>query len=127
MSSFHNFNEIENSYQQKINQLKSKLSSKKSNAFLMRIADVFTIEGRGIVVTGRIERGSVKVDDTVEIISKSNEPRKAVINGIESFNKTLDEAHAGDNIGCLLRGIKRDDIERGDLLATPGSITPQND
>lgn len=93
----------------------------------MRIADVFTVEGRGVIVTGYIERGVVAVYDTVELISNSNKPRQVVIIGIESHSKTLDEARAGDNVGCLLRGVNREDIKRGDLLVTPDGITPQND
>ena len=92
--------------------------------FLMTIEDVFSIEGRGIVVTGRIERGIIKVNDNVEVVGLSAEPHRAVVTGIEMFNKTLDEGRAGDNVGCLLRGIKRDEIERGQVLAEPGSISP---
>ncbi|MBR5710029.1 MAG: elongation factor Tu, partial [Thermoguttaceae bacterium] len=92
--------------------------------FLMAIEDVFSIEGRGTVATGRVERGVVKVNDNVEIVGLSAEPRKVVVTGVEMFNKTLDEGRAGDNVGCLLRGIKRDEIERGQVLAKPGSITP---
>ena len=90
----------------------------------MAIEDVFSIEGRGTVATGRVERGVVKVNDNVEIVGLSAEPRKVVVTGVEMFNKTLDEGRAGDNVGCLLRGIKRDEIERGQVLAKPGSITP---
>jgi len=92
--------------------------------FLMAVEDVFSIEGRGTVATGRIERGTVKVGDEVEIIGFSNEPRRVVVTGVEMFNKTLDQGVAGDNVGCLLRGIKRDEVERGQVLAKPGSITP---
>ena len=92
--------------------------------FLMAVEDVFSIEGRGTVATGRIERGTVKVGDEVEIIGFSDEPRKVVVTGVEMFNKTLDQGVAGDNVGCLLRGIKRDEVERGQVLAKPGSITP---
>ena len=92
--------------------------------FLMAIEDVFSIEGRGTVATGRVERGVVKVNDNVEIVGLAAEPRKVVVTGVEMFNKTLDEGRAGDNVGCLLRGIKRDEIERGQVLAKPGSITP---
>ncbi len=92
--------------------------------FLMAVEDVFSIEGRGTVATGRIERGTVKVGDEVEIIGFSNESRKVVVTGVEMFNKTLDQGVAGDNVGCLLRGIKRDEVERGQVLAKPGSITP---
>jgi elongation factor Tu len=91
--------------------------------FLMAIEDVFSIEGRGTVATGRVERGQVKVGDEVEIIGL-RESRKTVCTGVEMFRKLLDEGKAGDNVGCLLRGIKRDDIERGQVLAQPGSITP---
>lgn len=95
--------------------------------FLMPIEDVFGIKGRGTVVTGRIERGKVKVGDTVEIIGMTNEaPRKTVVTGVEMFQKTLDEGIAGDNVGCLLRGIERKDIERGQVLAVPGSIKPHS-
>ena len=92
--------------------------------FLMAVEDVFSIEGRGTVATGRIERGMVKVGDEVEIVGFSPESRKTVCTGVEMFNKTLDSGQAGDNVGCLLRGIKREDIERGQVLAKPGSITP---
>jgi elongation factor Tu len=92
--------------------------------FLMAVEDVFSIEGRGTVATGRIERGIVKVGDDVEIIGLSEKPRKVVCTGVEMFNKTLDQGQAGDNVGCLLRGIKREEIERGQVLAKPGSITP---
>ena len=92
--------------------------------FLMAVEDVFSIEGRGTVATGRIERGLVKVGDEVEIIGFAPESRKTMCTGVEMFNKTLDRDMAGDNVGCLLRGIKREDIERGQVLAKPGSITP---
>ncbi|MBC8425763.1 elongation factor Tu, partial [bacterium] len=92
--------------------------------FLMAVEDVFSIKGRGTVVTGRIERGVVKTGDEVEIVGLSAEPRKTVCTGVEMFNKLLDEGIAGDNVGCLLRGIKRHEIERGQVLAKPGSITP---
>jgi elongation factor Tu len=92
--------------------------------FLMAIEDVFSIEGRGTVVTGRIERGVVKVGEEVEIIGFTAQPRKTTVTGVEMFNKTLDQGQAGDNVGCLLRGIKREEIERGQVLAKPGSITP---
>ncbi len=93
--------------------------------FLMPIEDVFGIKGRGTVVTGRIERGQVKVSDTVEIVGMTNEePRKTVVTGVEMFQKILDSGIAGDNVGCLLRGIERTDIERGQVLAIPGSIKP---
>jgi len=91
--------------------------------FLMPVEDVFTISGRGTVVTGRIERGIVKVGDTVEIIGFTD-TRNTVVTGVEMFRKLLDQGQAGDNVGCLLRGIKREEIERGQVLAKPGSITP---
>jgi len=91
--------------------------------FLMAIEDVFSIEGRGTVVTGRIERGKVKVNDEVEIVGL-RPSFKTVVTGIEMFRKTLEEGVAGDNAGCLLRGIKRTDVERGQVLCKPGSITP---
>ncbi|MGE0758838.1 MAG: elongation factor Tu [Pirellulaceae bacterium] len=92
--------------------------------FLMAIEDVFSIEGRGTVATGRIERGRVKVGEEVEIIGLTPEKRKTTVTGVEMFRKLLDEGKAGDNVGCLLRGVKREDIERGQVLAKPGSITP---
>ncbi|MDG2380543.1 MAG: elongation factor Tu [Pirellulaceae bacterium] len=92
--------------------------------FLMAIEDVFSIEGRGTVATGRIERGVIKVGEEVEIVGLSSEPTKTTCTGVEMFRKLLDEGRAGDNVGCLLRGVKRDDIERGQVLAKPGSITP---
>jgi elongation factor Tu len=92
--------------------------------FLMSIEDVFSIKGRGTVATGRVERGRAKVGDEVEIIGLTKANTKTVITGIEQFNKTCETAEAGDNVGCLLRGIERDGIERGQVLAKPGSITP---
>ena len=92
--------------------------------FLMPVEDVFTITGRGTVATGRVERGVVKVGDEVEIIGLSTERRKSVVTGVEMFRKLLDQAEAGDNIGVLLRGIDRKDIERGQVLAVPGTIHP---
>ena len=92
--------------------------------FLMAVEDVFSIEGRGTVATGRIERGVVHVGDEIEVVGLAKEGRKTTVTGVEMFNKTLDQGQAGDNVGCLLRGIKRDDIERGQVLAKPGSITP---
>jgi elongation factor Tu len=92
--------------------------------FLMAIEDVFSIEGRGTVATGRIERGLVKVGEEVELIGLTEKPRKVIVTGVEMFNKTLDQGQAGDNVGCLIRGIKREEIERGQVLAKPGSITP---
>jgi elongation factor Tu len=91
--------------------------------FLMPMEDVFSISGRGTVVTGRVERGIVHVNDEVEIVGIT-ETRKTVVTGVEMFRKLLDEGRAGDNVGCLLRGIKREDVERGMVLAAPGSITP---
>ncbi len=91
---------------------------------LMAVEDVFSIEGRGTVATGRIERGKVTVGDEIEIVGLTEQSRKTVCTGVEMFNKTLDEGIAGDNVGLLLRGIKRDEIERGQVLAKPGSITP---
>ena len=93
-------------------------------AFLMPVEDVFTITGRGTVATGRVERGTVKVSDEVEIIGLTNERRKTVITGVEMFRKLLDQAEAGDNIGALLRGIDRKDIERGQVISKPGTINP---
>jgi len=92
--------------------------------FLMPIEDVFSIKGRGTVGTGRVERGIVKVGDEVEIVGLMTEVKKTVVTGVEMFNKTLDEGMAGDNLGCLLRGIEKKDLERGQVLAKPGSITP---
>ena len=91
--------------------------------FLMSVEDVFSITGRGTVVTGRVDRGVVKVSDEVEIVG-FGETRKVVVTGVEMFRKLLDQAQAGDNIGCLLRGIGKTDVERGQVLAKPGSITP---
>ncbi len=92
--------------------------------FLMAVEDVFSIEGRGTVATGRIERGVVKVGDEIEIVGFTKEGRKTTVTGVEMFNKTMDRGEAGDNVGCLLRGVRREDIERGQVLAKPGSITP---
>ena len=92
--------------------------------FLMSVEDVFSIKGRGTVATGRVERGRAKVGDEVEIIGLTKENTKTVITGIEQFNKTCETAEAGDNVGCLLRGVEREGIERGQVLAKPGSITP---
>ena len=93
-------------------------------AFLMPIEDVFTIKGRGTVVTGRAERGTLKKGEEIEIIGLQDEVRKTVVTGVEMFHKELAQAQAGDNAGVLLRGIDRDDISRGMVLAKPGSITP---
>ena len=92
--------------------------------FLMPVEDVFTITGRGTVATGRVERGELKLNDTVEIVGLQDEARSTVVTGIEMFRKLLDSAVAGDNIGALLRGVDRKDIERGQVLAKPGSINP---
>jgi len=92
--------------------------------FLMAIEDVFSIEGRGTVATGRIEKGIIKVGDEVEIVGLTPKPTKTVCTGVEMFRKLLQQGQAGDNVGCLLRGIKREDIQRGQVLAKPGSITP---
>jgi elongation factor Tu len=92
--------------------------------FLMSIEDVFSIKGRGTVATGRVERGRCKVGDDVEIVGLMKAPRKTVVTGVEMFNKTLDYAMAGDNVGVLLRGVERTEIERGQVLAKPNSITP---
>jgi elongation factor Tu len=92
--------------------------------FLMPVEDVFSITGRGTVATGRVERGIVRVGDEVEIVGMMDEPRKTVVTGVEMFRKLLDEAMAGDNIGTLLRGVDKDEIERGQVLAKPGSISP---
>ncbi len=95
----------------------------KDRAFLMPIEDVFSISGRGTVVTGRIERGVVKVGDEVEIVGLKD-TSKTIVTGVEMFRKLLDSGEAGDNVGCLLRGTKREEVERGQVLAAPGSITP---
>ncbi|NLW02893.1 MAG: elongation factor Tu [Clostridiaceae bacterium] len=92
--------------------------------FLMPVEDVFSITGRGTVATGRVERGTLKVGDDVEIVGLTDESRKTVVTGVEMFRKLLDQAVAGDNIGALLRGVQRTEIERGQVLAKPGSITP---
>src|SRR5438552_1690030 len=91
--------------------------------FLMPIEDIFSITGRGTVVTGRIERGIVKVGEEIEIVGMAD-TRKSVVTGVEMFRKLLDEGQAGDNVGCLLRGIDKDDVQRGQVLAKPGSIKP---
>jgi elongation factor Tu len=91
--------------------------------FLMPVEDVFSIKGRGTVATGRVERGRVKVGDTVEIVGV-RETQKTTVTGVEMFNKTLEQGQAGDNVGCLLRGIAKEEVERGQVLAAPGSITP---
>ncbi len=95
--------------------------------FLMPVEDVFSITGRGTVATGRIERGIVKVSEEVEIVGLAEEKRKVVVTGVEMFKKLLDEGRAGDNIGALLRGVQRTDIERGQVLAKPGSVNPHTE
>jgi elongation factor Tu len=95
----------------------------KDQPFLMPIEDVFNIKGRGTVVTGRVERGVIKVQDEVEMVGFT-ETRKTIVTGVEMFHKLLDEAVPGDAVGCLLRGVDREDIERGQVLAKPGSVKP---
>ncbi|WP_053955630.1 elongation factor Tu [Inediibacterium massiliense] len=92
--------------------------------FIMPVEDVFSITGRGTVATGRVERGILKVQDEVELVGLTEAPRKVVVTGVEMFRKLLDQAQAGDNIGALLRGVQRDEIERGQVLAKPGTINP---
>ncbi|MCR5593913.1 MAG: elongation factor Tu [Saccharofermentans sp.] len=92
--------------------------------FLMPVEDVFTITGRGTVATGRLERGIVKVGDAAEIVGLEDEPKATTITGVEMFRKMMDQAEAGDNIGCLLRGIDRKEVERGQVISKPGSVTP---
>lgn len=94
--------------------------------FLMAVEDVFSIEGRGTVATGRVERGVVKVNEEVEIVGLDEKPRKTVCTGIEMFRKLLPEGKAGDNVGLLLRGVKREEIQRGQVISKPGSITPHH-
>src|SRR5689334_5823224 len=94
--------------------------------FLMPVEDVFSIKGRGTVVTGRIERGIVKTGENVEIVGFTEAPRTVTVTGVEMFQKTLDQGEAGDNVGCLLRGVERNEIERGQVLAKPGSIKPHS-
>ncbi|MCY7526031.1 EF-Tu/IF-2/RF-3 family GTPase, partial [Bacillus safensis] len=94
--------------------------------FMMPVEDVFSITGRGTVATGRVERGQVKVGDEVEIIGLQEENGKTTVTGVEMFRKLLDYAEAGDNIGALLRGVSREDIQRGQVLAKPGTITPHS-
>ncbi len=94
--------------------------------FLMPIEDVFSIEGRGTVVTGKIDRGVIKVNEEVEVIGLKPTV-KTVVTGVEMFNKTMDEGQAGDNVGILLRGLKKEDVERGQVIAKPGSVTPHTD
>jgi elongation factor Tu len=95
--------------------------------FLMPVEDVFSITGRGTVATGRIEQGIVNTGDTVEIVGIHTQTSNTVVTGVEMFRKILDEGRAGDNVGCLLRGIKREEIERGQVLCKPGSITPHTE
>jgi elongation factor Tu len=92
--------------------------------FLMPVEDVFSITGRGTVATGRVERGTIKLNDTVELVGLMEKSRSLVVTGVEMFHKLLDQAEAGDNVGLLLRGIQRTEIERGQVLAKPGSIKP---
>jgi elongation factor Tu len=92
--------------------------------FLMPVEDVFTITGRGTVATGRLERGIVKVGDAAEIVGLEDEPKSTTITGVEMFRKMMDQAEAGDNIGCLLRGIDRKEVERGQVISKPGTVTP---
>ena len=92
--------------------------------FLMPVEDVFSITGRGTVATGRVERGVLKVSDEVEIVGIADEIRKVVVTGVEMFRKLLDQAQTGDNIGALLRGVQRNEIERGQVLAAPGTVHP---
>ncbi|MBE6714532.1 MAG: elongation factor Tu, partial [Ruminococcaceae bacterium] len=92
--------------------------------FLMPVEDVFSISGRGTVATGRVERGTVKVSDNVEIIGLTDERKSTVVTGVEMFHKLLDQAEAGDNIGALLRGVAKNEIERGQVLCKPGSVNP---
>jgi elongation factor Tu len=94
--------------------------------FLMPVEDIFSIEGRGTVVTGRVERGQVKVNEEIEIVG-IRDTQKTVVTGIEMFNKLLDEGRAGDNVGILLRGLKKEDVERGQVLSKPGSVTPHTE
>src|SRR5207237_9206822 len=92
--------------------------------YLMPVEDVFGIKGRGTVATGRIERGVIKVGEQVEIVGMKEQTRQVVVTGVEMFQKTLDQGIAGDNVGCLLRGVERQEIERGQVLAKAGSIKP---
>ncbi|MBM4115825.1 MAG: elongation factor Tu, partial [Phycisphaerae bacterium] len=96
----------------------------KDKPFLMSVEDVFSIKGRGTVATGRIERGVIKVGDEVEIIGLRPDALKSTVTGVEMFQKTLDSGEAGDNVGCLLRGVEKKDIERGQVICKPGSIKP---
>jgi len=96
----------------------------KDQPFLMPVEDVFSISGRGTVVTGRIERGVIKVGEEVEIVGLRDQPMKTTVTGVEMFRKLLDQGEAGDNVGCLLRGTKREEVERGQVLCKPGTIKP---
>ena len=95
--------------------------------FLLAVEDVFSIKGRGTVATGRIERGKIKVGEKVQIVGLTTEIKETTVTGVEAFNKTMDQGMAGDNVGCLLRGIEREQIERGQVLVAPGSVTPHTD
>ena len=95
--------------------------------FLMPVEDVFLIEGRGTVATGRVERGILKAGDAADIVGLTEKVRNTVVTGIEMFNKSLDQAQAGDNVGLLLRGYKREEIQRGEVIAKPGSVTPHTE
>ena len=97
---------------------------KADQPFLMPVEDVFTITGRGTVATGRVERGQIRTSEEVEIVGLTDEKRKVVVTGLEMFRKTLDYAEAGDNVGVLLRGVQRNEIQRGQVLAKPGTIHP---
>ena len=97
---------------------------KADQPFLMPVEDVFTITGRGTVATGRVERGQIRTSEEVEIVGLTDEKRKVVVTGLEMFRKTLDYAEAGDNVGVLLRGVQRTEIQRGQVLAKPGTIHP---
>ncbi len=118
-------------YVEKINELMAQVDAyiptperDTDKTFLMPVEDVFTITGRGTVATGRVERGHIKVGDTVDIVGMQEKATSTVVTGVEMFRKILDEAVAGDNIGALLRGVERKDIERGQVLAQPGTIKP---
>jgi len=123
--------EGEAEWEEKINELMAAVDEyiptperDKEKPFMMPVEDVFSITGRGTVATGRVERGEVRVGDVVEIIGLTEEPKSTTVTGVEMFRKLLDYAEAGDNIGALLRGVSRDEIQRGQVLAKPGSITP---
>jgi elongation factor Tu len=92
----------------------------------MPIEDIFSITGRGTVVTGRVERGKISIQEPVEIVGIKSQTQKTVVTGVEMFRKLLDDAQAGDNVGLLLRGIQKEDVERGQVIAKPGSITPHS-